>query len=78
MCPTKDRFLHAFRSSIPLILLYVVDDIPLTREPSLIKFDASLNWRRRNKLTTLGSLNTANMKKGREQVPASLITPGSG
>lgn len=78
MCPTKDGFLDAVRSSVPLILLYVADGIPITREPSNNK-DELLIWRRRNKLSTLGSLNTANMKKGREQIPSSsLMTSATG
>lgn len=78
MCPTKDGFLDAVRSSVPLTLLYVADGIPMTREPSNNK-DELLIWRRRNKLSTLGSLNTANMKKGREQIPSSsLMTLATG
>lgn len=64
MYPTKDGFLDAVRSSVPLMLLYVVDGIPETREPSINKDDVLLIWRRRNKLSTHGSLNTANRKKG--------------
>lgn len=60
MCLTIDGFLDAVSSSNPLILLYVVDGIPMTREPSNNKDDELLIWRRRNKLSTLGSLNTAN------------------
>ena len=77
MCRTKDGFLDAVRSSVPLILLYILDGIPMTREPSVNKVEL-LIWGRRNKLSTLGSLNTANIK-GRGQIPSSsLMTAGSG
>lgn len=68
MFATKDGFLDAVRSSVPLILLYIVDGVPMTREPSDNKDDELLIWGRRNKLSPLGSSKTANMKKGRQQI----------
>lgn len=66
---TKDWYLDAIRISVPLMLLKVIDDIPMTREPSDTKVGPS-SWRRRNKLSTLGGLNTANRTGGREQTPS--------
>lgn len=79
MYPTTDAILDAVRSSVSLMLLYVADGIPMTREPSKNKDWELLIWRRRNKLRTLDSLKTGNRNKGKEQRPSlSLMTAASG